>query len=122
MNYFVTMGNSNKFTLQFMGDKIMTEHIVAKSSEIANGTGQIFELEGKKIAVFNVDGNFVAIDNTCKHKGGSLGEGSLENKTVTCPLHRWQYDVTTGQCLNNPGVQVDSYTVKVEGDEITLVI
>ncbi len=105
-----------------MGDKIMTEHIVAKSSEIANGTGQIFELEGKKIAVFNVDGNFVAIDNTCKHKGGSLGDGSLENKTVTCPLHRWQYDVTTGQCLNNPGVQVDSYTVKVEGDEITLVI
>ena len=100
----------------------MAEHKVAKTSEFANGTGQIFELEGKKIAVFNVDGNFFAIDNTCKHKGGSLGDGSVENKTVTCPLHRWQYDVTTGQCLANPEVKLDTYSVKVEGDDITLTL
>ena len=100
----------------------MAEHNVAKTSEIANGTGELFELDGKKIAVFNVDGKFFAIDNTCKHKGGFLVDGALKNNTITSPLHRWQYDLATGECLINPSVKLDTYSVKVEGDNITLVI
>jgi nitrite reductase/ring-hydroxylating ferredoxin subunit len=58
---------------------------VAKSSEIKPGTGRLVEVGGKRIAVFNVDGNFHAMDETCTHRGGPLSEGMLIGKEVTCP-------------------------------------
>ena len=57
-------------------------------------------------------------DNTCKRRGGSLGEGELDGTVVTCPLHAWTYDVTTGECFDDPACGVDRFPVKVEGDEI----
>jgi nitrite reductase/ring-hydroxylating ferredoxin subunit len=77
--------------------------VVAKT-ELAEGQGRALEVQGKAIALFNVGGTFYAIDNTCKHRGGPLGDGDLEGNTVTCPWHGWQYDVTTGACQGNPAV------------------
>jgi nitrite reductase/ring-hydroxylating ferredoxin subunit len=76
------------------------------------------EVNGKTIAVFNVEGTYYAIDNTCVHRGGPLGEGEVEGQVVTCPWHGWQFNVTTGACVNNPSARVDSYQVKVEGADI----
>ena len=73
-----------------------------------------------KISIYFLDNKFGAIDNVCKHKGGSLGDGELDGNTVTCPLHGWQYNVTNGECLTNPNVKLDSHDVKVDGDTITL--
>jgi len=92
--------------------------IVAKVSEINEGEGKVVEANGKEIALFNVDGSFYAIDNTCKHAGGPLGEGICEGNVVTCPWHQWKYDVTTGISVVNPQIKVDTYEVKVEGDEV----
>ena len=91
---------------------------VASKADIPEGSGKAVELDGKKVAVFNVGGDFHAINNTCAHRGGSLGEGSLEDATVTCPLHGWQYDVKTGECSTTPGAKMEVYEVKVEGDDI----
>ena len=91
---------------------------VAKTSEIAPGTGKVVEVSGKTVAIFNCEGAFYAIDNTCKHRGGPLGEGSLSNTTVTCPWHGWEYDVTTGECAMDPSIKVQKFDVKVEGDDI----
>ena len=91
---------------------------VAAIGEIAPGQGKTVEVNGRDIALFNVGGTFHAIDNTCKHRGGSLGEGELDGAVVTCPLHAWTYDVTTGECFDDPACGVDRFTVKVEGDEI----
>ena len=63
-------------------------------------------------------GEFHAIDNTCLHRGGPLGDGPLEGKIVTCPWHGWQYDVTTGKILQNPSVGVACYAVEVRGAEV----
>lgn len=98
----------------------MAEHKIAKASEIVAGTGKSFQVQGKNVAVFNLGGKYAAIDNVCKHKGGSLGDGTLENDTVTCPLHGWQYNVTNGDCATNPAVKIDTYTVKLVGEDITL--
>jgi Rieske Fe-S protein len=64
---------------------------VAKTGEIAPGQGKQVEVNGKKIALFNVEGSFYVIDDTCTHRGGPLSEGALEGKKVTCPWHgaRW---------------------------------
>ena len=45
---------------------------VAKTDEMAPGQGKMVEVEGKKIALFNVEGSFYAIDDTCTHRGGPL--------------------------------------------------
>ncbi len=91
---------------------------VAKTHEINEGEGKVVNVNGKDIAVFNVEGKFYAMDNTCRHKGGPLGEGMLEGNVVTCPWHHWKYDVTTGVSVVNPQIKVDTYEVKVEGDEV----
>ena len=91
---------------------------VAKTSDIPPGTGKVIEVSGKPLAIFNCEGNFYAIDNTCKHRGGPLGEGSLSGSTVTCPWHGWEYDVTSGECQMDPSIKVQKFDVKVEGDDI----
>ena len=91
---------------------------VAKTSDLAPGEGKVVEAGGTSVALFNVDGDFHALDNTCLHQGGPLGEGLCEATTVTCPWHGWQYDVSTGDCLNAPGLAVDKYEVRVDGDDV----
>ena len=91
---------------------------VAKTSEIPTGTGKVVEVEGKAIAVFNCDGTFYAIENTCKHRGGPLGEGMLSGTAVTCPWHGWEYDVTSGACSMDTSVKNQAFAVKVEGDDV----
>ena len=93
---------------------------VATKSELPAGSGKVVDVEGKEIALFNMDGTFCAIDNICKHQGGPLGEGYLEGAVVTCPWHGWEYDVSTGACQTNPAVKQAQFNVKVEGDDILI--
>jgi len=90
----------------------------ASAANLPPGSGTAVDIGDKSIAVFNVNGAFYAVDNTCQHAGGPLGEGSLEGKEVTCPWHGWTYDVTTGDCLTNPSVSQGKYNVKVEDGDI----
>ena len=94
----------------------------AKVSEIPPGNGKSVEINGTPIAIFNVNGTFYAINDTCAHAGGPLGEGFLEDTIVTCPWHGWKYDVTSGQSTVVPSAKVDSFQVKVEGDEIKVAV
>ena len=91
---------------------------VAKTSDIPAGSGKVIEAAGKTLAVFNYEGTFYAIDNTCLHSGGPLGEGSLSGTTVTCPWHGWEYDVTSGSCTQDESVKVLSFPTKLEGDDV----
>jgi len=95
---------------------------VAKTDEVKEGQGKSVEANGKNIALFNVDGKFYAIDNTCVHKGGPLGEGTCDGEIVTCPWHGWKYNVTTGISPVNPQAKVGTYELQVEGDEIKVKI
>jgi len=90
----------------------------AKKDEIPAGSIREFQVNGKTIAVANVDGTFYAINNTCLHRGGPLGQGELEEKIVTCPWHGWQYDVTSGKVAMNPAIGVETYAVEVRGEDI----
>ena len=91
---------------------------VAKTEDLKPGEGKVVEVNGKNIALFNVDGKFHAIDNTCKHQGGPLGEGTCDGNIVTCPWHGWKYDITTGINPENPQIKVDTFEVKVEDNKV----
>ncbi len=95
---------------------------VCSTGEIEPGCCRVVVAGGRQIALFNVEGNFFATDNTCAHRGGPLGEGSLEGATVTCPWHAWSYNVTTGICVANPNISVKTYPVKVDGDQVQIAV
>jgi len=90
----------------------------AKRDEIPAGTIREFQLNGKTVAIANVDGKLYAINNVCLHRGGPLGEGELKGKIVTCPWHGWTYDVTTGRTTMNPAVGVETYPIEIKGDDV----
>jgi nitrite reductase (NADH) small subunit/3-phenylpropionate/trans-cinnamate dioxygenase ferredoxin subunit len=95
---------------------------VARLSEIPPGTGRTVEVNGVRIALFNVDGTFYAVDNTCPHAGGPLGEGKLKEAIVECPWHGWRFDVRTGQREHNPSFEVPCCRVHVEDGQILLAL
>jgi len=78
-------------------------------------------VDGRCVAIFKIKENeFYAIDNTCPHQGGPLGEGYLENYTLTCPWHAWTFDVRNGSCDTVPADRIKSYKLKIEGNDIFL--
>ena len=93
---------------------------LAKLSEIQEGQSIVVDVDTKPIALFKVQGAVYALDNTCPHRGGPLGEGSLDGSEVTCPWHAWTFDVKTGECQSSPGFKQPTYQVKIEGDDVTI--
>jgi nitrite reductase/ring-hydroxylating ferredoxin subunit len=90
----------------------------ARLNEIPTGSIKSVQVGGKQLALANVGGTLYAIDNTCLHRGGPLGEGQLEGKVVTCPWHGWQFDVTTGKAVQNPNAGVGCFKTEIRGDEV----
>ena len=95
---------------------------VANLEQLPPGRGTTVSIEGKDIALFNVDGTVYAMDDTCLHQGVSLGISMLEGNIVTCRGHGWKYDVTTGSTYPVPGVGVATYPVKVVDGKIMVAI
>jgi nitrite reductase/ring-hydroxylating ferredoxin subunit len=91
---------------------------VASIEQLPPGKGTAVTIEGKDIALFNVDGTVYAIDDGCLHHGVSLGTSELDGKIVTCRGHGWKYDVTTGSTLTSPGYGVAAYAVKIVDGKI----
>jgi nitrite reductase/ring-hydroxylating ferredoxin subunit len=92
---------------------------VAKVGAIAEGQGGTFPVGDRLVAVFNRGGAYYAIDDLCPHMGASLGAGYLdEDGVVTCPWHAWHFAVCDGTWCDNPRIKIDSFDVRVVGDEI----
>lgn len=104
--------------------------VVAKKEEIPPGQAKAVEVNGKRIAIFNVNGNFYAIDDTCTHRGGPLSEGEVQESEleVTCPWHGAVYELRTGKARNegpymlgaSESANVRSYKVEVEGSNLKI--
>ncbi len=92
---------------------------VARTTEIESGQARRVVVKGKQIALFNVDGQFFALDNRCAHRGGPLSEGELSGHEVICPLHGATFDVRTGDVVGPPAERaVARYGVRVTGTDI----
>ena len=95
----------------------------AKTNEIEPGQARLGDVKGKSIALFNLDGRFFALDNTCTHKGGPLAEGEISGHEVTCPWHGGTFDVTTGEAEGPPADDSEpQYEVRIEGDDVQVAI
>ena len=91
---------------------------IGPASGIPEGGCRVLEAGGHTIAIFNLGGALHAIDNTCAHRGGPLGEGFLQGTVVTCPWHYWSYDVTTGRGTMADQVSVRSFAIERRGEDL----
>jgi len=89
-------------------------------SEVPPGDCRTIEVDGTMVAVFNVNGQFYAMDGSCPHAGGPLGDGFLNGNLVTCPWHGWQFDVTTGACTFSPEIKQPLCAVRMDGSEVEI--
>jgi len=96
---------------------------VATIDEITPGQAKLVEVNGNEIALFNVGGQFHAIDNNCTHVGGPLCEGEINGSEVTCPWHGATFDVTTGRALGPPAMEaVNHYNLRIADGSIEIEI
>jgi nitrite reductase (NADH) small subunit/3-phenylpropionate/trans-cinnamate dioxygenase ferredoxin subunit len=92
---------------------------VARIGDIPEGEGASFQVGERLVAVFLHEGRYLAIDDLCPHMGASLGAGYLDEEgVVTCPWHAWRFSVADGTWCDNPRLSVDTFEVRVAGDEI----
>ncbi|MFZ0579842.1 MAG: Rieske (2Fe-2S) protein [Candidatus Acidiferrales bacterium] len=91
---------------------------VASVEQLPSGSGRVVRIDGKEVAIFNVDGTIYATADSCLHQGLSLGTSKLDGKIVTCRGHGWKYDVTTGSMLASPELGVAVYPAKVVDGKI----
>jgi nitrite reductase (NADH) small subunit/3-phenylpropionate/trans-cinnamate dioxygenase ferredoxin subunit len=95
---------------------------VCRVSELAEGEGKTVSLGNKLIAIFLDKGQYFAIDDTCPHMGSSLSGGFVADGVVTCPWHAWRFRLCDGAWADYPKVKIGSYPVRVEGDEIQVLV
>jgi nitrite reductase/ring-hydroxylating ferredoxin subunit len=93
---------------------------IGKASGIRPGDLAAFDVDGVRIAVANVDGRYVAIDEFCTHEQCSLvEEGTLDGTVLTCGCHGAQFDVTNGQVLAPPAFEpLKVYALHVKDDDL----
>ncbi len=73
---------------------------IAKIEDLPPDTCKSIETQDLGIALFHVNGHIYALDNTCPHAGGPLGEGTIEGEHITCPWHGYRFDVVSGACVS----------------------
>ncbi|WP_129671262.1 non-heme iron oxygenase ferredoxin subunit [Candidatus Chloroploca sp. Khr17] len=90
-------------------------------AEVPEEGGKAFTVEGHAIAVFRVEGELFAIDDTCTHDEASLSEGELDPDMlcIECPHHGALFSLRTGEARTLPAYKpVKTYRVYAEGDAL----
>jgi nitrite reductase (NADH) small subunit/3-phenylpropionate/trans-cinnamate dioxygenase ferredoxin subunit len=95
---------------------------VARVGEVLEGQGQVFEVNGRIIALFLDEGKYYALDDACPHAGAPLSDGLVMDRTVTCTWHGWRFSLEDGRHLEGSRCRVATYPVRVEGDEIQVAV
>jgi 3-phenylpropionate/trans-cinnamate dioxygenase ferredoxin subunit len=89
---------------------------VGRADEIAAGGHRLIDADGTRIAVFNLDGEFFAIEDVCTHDGGELLSGRVEGDQVICPRHGARFCIRTGTALTAPAYEpTPRFPVRVSG-------
>ena len=95
----------------------MTRHIEVPAAKVpAPGARALVESAGKSLALFNVEGQFYAIDDSCPHQGASLCGGRLDGRVIQCCAHGLRFNLATGYLLNSTALKVASYPVEAQED------
>jgi 3-phenylpropionate/trans-cinnamate dioxygenase ferredoxin subunit len=94
---------------------------VARADELAPGQWISVDVDGAQVAVFNLDGQYFAIEDVCTHDGGQLSGGSVEGAEIVCPRHGARFCIRTGAALTAPAYEATAkFPVRIENGEVQL--
>lgn len=92
---------------------------VATVGEIAINTYRVVDVDGTHIALFNLDGQYYAIEDMCTHDAGQLTGGVVEDGNIICPRHGAKFCIRTGEALTAPAYEpTPVFPVRVEQGQI----
>lgn len=96
---------------------------VGNVAALPEGRGATVKLKsGGELALFNVGGEFYAVENFCPHKAAPLADSRVYGYQVECDLHHWRFDVRTGECFKKKGCSIEAYEVVVEDETIKILV
>ena len=97
---------------------------VCKVEDVPIGGAKMIFADEVTYGIFNVAGEFFAIDDRCPHAGASLACGILEGEVVRCRIHHWRFCIKTGTYLDEakPRFNVRTYPVRIVGDDVQIEI
>jgi 3-phenylpropionate/trans-cinnamate dioxygenase ferredoxin component len=78
---------------------------VAKTDELAPGEWRTLDVDGTAVVVFNIEGDYYAIEDVCTHDGGQLTGGTVEGDQIVCPRHGARFCIRTGEALTPPAYE-----------------
>jgi nitrite reductase/ring-hydroxylating ferredoxin subunit len=93
---------------------------VCRLADIRPGELRAFHVAGVTwpVIVTSVDGELVAVPGVCPHEDVELAQGDLAGTTITCPGHGYEFDLRTGRCPHDPGLELRRYPITIVGDEV----
>lgn len=121
----------------------MSELLAGQASDFDDERRRIVTVNGRDIVVFRHKDRFYALDNTCLHQGGPVGEGIIIGKVeavlsedkrllgerfsedeihIVCPWHGWEYDIESGACAGDGRLRLRRYETILRGDEVYVVV
>lgn len=96
-----------------------TSHMFNKV-DVSIGQRMFARIDGKDIAIFNVDGDIYAIDDSCPHSGASLFRGALDGYMLKCPAHGLSFDIRSGCMKYGARMAVRTYASKMIDGEVVI--
>jgi ferredoxin-nitrite reductase len=106
-------------TVTNVASKKALQVMVCSVQDLKSGIGYPATVKGKQLALFlHKDGRIFAADAVCPHAGGPLEEGAMTNCEVTCPLHDYKFDLTSGRCSTDPSLTLQTYPVFIEDNQV----
>lgn len=93
---------------------------ICSAGEVPVGGARLVTFDRREFAVVAHDGKYYAVENFCPHKGGPLGLGQVKNGTITCPWHRFRFELEGGKSATNPAMRATIRSVAVEEGDLVV--
>lgn len=88
---------------------------VAAADDFPPGTFRKLAVDGVEMAIFNVDGRYLAIEDVCSHEAETLSDGPVHGFEIICPRHAARFSLLTGEALTPPAYEpIATFPVRVE--------
>ncbi|PCI53968.1 MAG: Rieske (2Fe-2S) protein [Alphaproteobacteria bacterium] len=95
-------------------------HKAALVSDLAEDEPLTLKLAGKEVGLFQLDEEYYAIEDVCPHAYALLSQGFADGEEIECPLHNAVFHIKTGKCIKEPGRDLITFDVKVDGEQISV--
>jgi nitrite reductase/ring-hydroxylating ferredoxin subunit len=98
--------------------------VICNADDVPEGSARMFVIDEFPIGIFNIHGEFFAMDNRCPHAGASLAHGCIENDIVSCRIHDWRFRICDGKYLDQdrPAYNAKTLPVRLVDGEIRVAL